>query len=71
MTDPLSLAPILSPAERPTPLFADPNLTHEERYNAFVEHVHGGKKVEVARLDAGRISDERAALRRDARQLAS
>src|SRR6186997_2276828 len=47
MTDPLSLAPILSPSERPTPLFADPNLTHEERYNAFVAHVQSGLKVET------------------------
>ncbi len=47
MTDPLSLAPILSPDERPTPTFSDPNLTHEERYNAFVEHVQAGLKVEA------------------------
>ena len=47
MTDPLSLAPILAPEERPTPLFADPDLTHEQRYDAFVEHVHGGLKVEA------------------------
>ena len=47
MTDPISLAPILLPEDRPTPLFADPDLTHEERYDLFVEHVHGGKKVEA------------------------
>src|SRR3954464_12262871 len=47
MTDPISLAPILAPEDRPTPLFADDSLTHEERYDAFVEHVHSGKKVEA------------------------
>ena len=36
MTDPISLAPILAPEDRPTPLFADDSLTHEQRYNAFV-----------------------------------
>ena len=36
MTDPISLAPILAPEDRPAPLFADPDLTHEERYDAFV-----------------------------------
>src|SRR4051794_29966330 len=47
MTDPISLAPILPPEERPTPVYADDSLTHEERYDAFVEHVHSGKKVEA------------------------
>ncbi|HEY5489506.1 MAG TPA: Phenylacetic acid catabolic protein, partial [Candidatus Limnocylindrales bacterium] len=47
MTDPISLAPILPPDERPTPLFADDSLSHEERYDLFVEHVHGGRKVEA------------------------
>ncbi|MDQ3937240.1 MAG: phenylacetate-CoA oxygenase subunit PaaI, partial [Chloroflexota bacterium] len=47
MTDPLALAPILSPEERPIPLFADPDLTPDERYQAFVEHVHAGLKVEA------------------------
>jgi len=47
MTDPISLAPILAPEDRPTPLFVDDSLTHEERYDAFVEHVHGGMKVEA------------------------
>jgi ring-1,2-phenylacetyl-CoA epoxidase subunit PaaA len=47
MTDPISLAPILAPEDRPTPAFADPDLSHEERYDAFVEHVHGGLKVEA------------------------
>src|SRR3954462_6424127 len=47
MTDPISLAPILAPEDRPTPLFADERLTHEERYDSFVEHVQSGKKVEA------------------------
>src|SRR3954452_12127909 len=47
MTDPISLAPILPAEERPTPTFADPDLTHEERYDAFVEHVQSGRKVEA------------------------
>ena len=47
MTDPISLAPILAPEDRPTPLFADDSLTHEQRYNAFVEHVQSGQKVEA------------------------
>ncbi len=47
MTDPVSLDPILRADERPQPVYADPDLTHEERYEAFVEHVHSGKKVEA------------------------
>ena len=47
MTDPLALAPVLAPDERPTPVFADPGLTPDERYKAFVDHVHGGLKVEA------------------------
>jgi len=47
MTDPLALAPILPPEDRPTPGFADTELTPDERYQAFVEHVHAGKKVEA------------------------
>ena len=47
MTDPTALAPVLAPEERATPAFADPDLSHEQRYNAFVEHVQGGLKVEA------------------------
>ncbi|MEO6349754.1 MAG: 1,2-phenylacetyl-CoA epoxidase subunit PaaA [Candidatus Limnocylindrales bacterium] len=47
MTDPLALEPILAPEERLRPAFADPGLTHEERYDAFVEHVQAGLKVEA------------------------
>ena len=47
MTDPLSLDPILPPDERPTLPFADEGLTHEQRYDAFVEHVQAGGKVEA------------------------
>jgi ring-1,2-phenylacetyl-CoA epoxidase subunit PaaA len=47
VTDPLSLEPVLRPDERPTPVFADPGLTHEERYDAFVAHVQAGHKVEA------------------------
>jgi ring-1,2-phenylacetyl-CoA epoxidase subunit PaaA len=46
MTDPLALAPILPPEERATPIFADPDLSPDERYDAFVEHVQAGLKVE-------------------------
>ncbi len=47
MTDPLALEPVLAPDERARPLFHDPDLTHEERYEAFVQHVHSGLKVEA------------------------
>jgi ring-1,2-phenylacetyl-CoA epoxidase subunit PaaA len=47
MTDPLALAPVLPPEDRPTPAFADADLTPDERYQAFVEHVHADKKVEA------------------------
>src|SRR5215218_6614240 len=47
MTDPISLEPILAPNERPAPTFADPYLTHEQRYDAFVDHVQAGLKVEA------------------------
>src|SRR5688500_15655659 len=47
MTDPISLEPVLSPSERAAPAFGDPGLSHEARYDAFVEHVHSGKKVEA------------------------
>ncbi|MBA3795954.1 MAG: 1,2-phenylacetyl-CoA epoxidase subunit A [Chloroflexi bacterium] len=47
MTDPLALEPVLQSDELPRPLFHDPDLTHEERYDAFVEHVQAGHKVEA------------------------
>src|SRR5687767_5162660 len=47
MTDPLALDPILPPEERSRTLFHDPELTHEERSEAFVQHVQAGHKVEA------------------------
>jgi ring-1,2-phenylacetyl-CoA epoxidase subunit PaaA len=47
MTDPLALEPILAPEERSAPAFADPALSDDERYEAFVEHVQAGFKVEA------------------------
>jgi ring-1,2-phenylacetyl-CoA epoxidase subunit PaaA len=47
MTDPLALDPILPPEERSRALFHDPELTHEERNEAFVQHVQAGHKVEA------------------------
>jgi ring-1,2-phenylacetyl-CoA epoxidase subunit PaaA len=47
MTDPLALEPILAPEERSTPAFADPALSDDERYEAFVAHVQDGLKVEA------------------------
>ncbi len=47
MTDPLALDPVLSPEERSGLPYHDPELTHEERYDAFVAHVHQGSKVEA------------------------
>src|SRR5215204_3239722 len=47
MTDPISLEPVLAPNERPAPAFADADLTHEQRYDAFVDHVQAGLKVEA------------------------
>jgi ring-1,2-phenylacetyl-CoA epoxidase subunit PaaA len=47
MTDPLALDPVLSPEERSRLPYHDPDLSHEERYDAFVEHVHAGRKVEA------------------------
>ncbi len=46
MTDPAALEPILPESERATTTFNDPGLTHSERYDAFVAHVHVGGKVE-------------------------
>jgi ring-1,2-phenylacetyl-CoA epoxidase subunit PaaA len=47
MTDPLALEPILAPDERTAPAFADPALSDDERYEAFVAHVQAGLKVEA------------------------
>ncbi len=46
MTDPAALEPILPEEERAQLAFNQPEATHEERYDAFVAHVHGGGKVE-------------------------
>jgi ring-1,2-phenylacetyl-CoA epoxidase subunit PaaA len=46
MTDPAALAPILPEEERVQVAFNDPDATHEQRYDAFVAHVHAGGKVE-------------------------
>ncbi len=47
MTDPLALAPVLPAAERRALRFNDEGLAHDERFDAFVEHVHAGGKVEA------------------------
>jgi ring-1,2-phenylacetyl-CoA epoxidase subunit PaaA len=47
MTDPLALAPVLPPAERRALAFNDDALPHDARYDAFVEHVHAGRKIEA------------------------
>jgi ring-1,2-phenylacetyl-CoA epoxidase subunit PaaA len=47
MTDPLALEPILAPEERTPPAFADPALSDDQRFDAFVAHVHAGLKVEA------------------------
>jgi ring-1,2-phenylacetyl-CoA epoxidase subunit PaaA len=47
MTDPLALAPVLPPSERRALRFNDEDLPHDERHQAFVEHVHAGGKVEA------------------------
>ena len=47
MTDPLALAPILSPIERYRPVFNDAGLSHDERSEAFEAHVVAGGKVEA------------------------
>ncbi len=46
MTDPAALDPVLPEAERSTADFNDPGLSHDRRYDAFVDHVHAGGKVE-------------------------
>jgi ring-1,2-phenylacetyl-CoA epoxidase subunit PaaA len=47
MTDPLALAPVLPERERRALRFNDDALTHDARYDAFVEHVQAGGKVEA------------------------
>ena len=47
MTDPLALAPILPERERRALRFNDAGLPHDQRFDAFVEHVNGGGKVEA------------------------
>jgi len=47
MTDPLALEPILPERERRALRFNDEGLAHDARYDAFVEHVHAGGKVEA------------------------
>ena len=46
MTDPIALEPVLPPAER-TALRRIEAFPHEERYDAFVEHIQAGGKVEA------------------------
>jgi ring-1,2-phenylacetyl-CoA epoxidase subunit PaaA len=46
MTDPLSLDPILPPQERSRLPFNE-ELPHDERFEHFVAHVHGGGKIEA------------------------
>jgi ring-1,2-phenylacetyl-CoA epoxidase subunit PaaA len=47
MTDPLALEPILPERERRALRFNDQALAHDARYDAFVEHVQAGGKVEA------------------------
>ncbi|HXG40739.1 MAG TPA: 1,2-phenylacetyl-CoA epoxidase subunit PaaA [Candidatus Limnocylindrales bacterium] len=47
MTDPLALDPILPPEERIRPLELEPDLTDDERREAFFAHVAAGGKVEA------------------------
>ncbi|HET9521544.1 MAG TPA: 1,2-phenylacetyl-CoA epoxidase subunit PaaA [Candidatus Limnocylindrales bacterium] len=47
MTDPLALDPVLPLRERAALAFNDDDLSHDERYRAFEEHVTGGGKVEA------------------------
>ena len=47
MTDPISLAPILAPEERPTPSSPTTRSPTNSATTLFVEHVHGGQKVEA------------------------
>jgi ring-1,2-phenylacetyl-CoA epoxidase subunit PaaA len=47
MTDPLALDPVLPLRERSGLAFNDDELSHDERYRAFEEHVTSGGKVEA------------------------
>ena len=48
MTDPLALAPVLPERERRALSFNDERLAHDDRFDAFVEHVHAGGTVEAS-----------------------
>ncbi len=47
MTDPRALDPVLPEEERSTFLFNDAKLPEDARYDAFVEHIQAGGKVEA------------------------
>jgi ring-1,2-phenylacetyl-CoA epoxidase subunit PaaA len=47
MTDPLALEPVLPSEERRALHFNDESLPQDARHDAFVEHVHAGRKVEA------------------------
>ncbi|HEY3522581.1 MAG TPA: 1,2-phenylacetyl-CoA epoxidase subunit PaaA [Candidatus Limnocylindrales bacterium] len=47
MTDPRALEPVLPESERAALRFNDPRLGEDARYDAFVEHVRAGGKVEA------------------------
>ena len=47
MTDPLALDPVLAPRERSGRAFNDEELSHDERYRAFEDHVTSGGKGEA------------------------
>ncbi len=47
MTDPLALEPILSNVDRRALQFNDEALPHDARFDAFVEHVQAGRKIEA------------------------
>jgi ring-1,2-phenylacetyl-CoA epoxidase subunit PaaA len=47
VTDPLALEPVLPAAERRALHFNDETLPGDARHEAFVEHVHAGRKVEA------------------------
>jgi ring-1,2-phenylacetyl-CoA epoxidase subunit PaaA len=46
MTDPLALDPVLAPQDRARLLFNEADLSHDERFGHFEEHVLAGGKVE-------------------------
>jgi ring-1,2-phenylacetyl-CoA epoxidase subunit PaaA len=47
MTDPLALDPVLAPQERARLAFNEADLSHDERFRHFEEHVTAGGKVEA------------------------